>query len=271
MGDSELGTADFTAMLDLLGATHETAGSEQFSRVLLEKLLSLVRCDTISYNEIGLRDGSTHVTFEPFLVPTPESEEAFARLVPEHPLVSDFVRTGDPRPRLLSEFVSQRQLHRLDLYHEVFRPLETEYQLAFSVAVEDRTLIGLALNRHRSDFSPRDLAVVARLQPHLAAAFDHAVLRGRQAEVVRRQDALSARLSVLTVREREVAALVSGGSTNRRTARALLISERTVEKHVANVLRKLGARSRAELATLLHPVPGPATSEPAAPDPPCAP
>ena len=253
MGDFELGTADFAAMLDLLGAVHKSVGSVEFSQILSAKLTSLVRCDTISYNEIGLRDGSTYVTFEPAVVPSPESSAAFARLAPEHPLVSDFVRTGDPRPRLLSEFVSRRELHRLDLYHEVFRPLETEYQLAFSVAVADRTLIGLALNRHRSDFSLRDLTVVARLQPHLAAAFDHAALRGRQAETVRRQDLLSARLSVLTVREREVAALVSGGCTNRRTARALLISERTVEKHVANVLRKLGARSRSELATLLHP------------------
>src|SRR5690606_3074801 len=52
----------------------------------------------------------------------------------------------------------------------------------------------------------------------------------------------------LTKREREVAALVAQGKTNRAIARALRIGERTVEGYVANGLSKLGFRSRAQLA-----------------------
>ena len=52
----------------------------------------------------------------------------------------------------------------------------------------------------------------------------------------------------LTAREQQVARLVAGGSTNRQIARALGISEKTSETHVHNIIRKLGARNRAEVA-----------------------
>ncbi|HZQ38611.1 MAG TPA: tetratricopeptide repeat protein, partial [Dehalococcoidia bacterium] len=52
----------------------------------------------------------------------------------------------------------------------------------------------------------------------------------------------------LTTREREVAALVARGLANRAIAEALVLSERTVEYHVGNILAKLGAGSRAQVA-----------------------
>ncbi|MFI6024609.1 ATP-binding protein [Amycolatopsis magusensis] len=51
----------------------------------------------------------------------------------------------------------------------------------------------------------------------------------------------------LSPRERDVARLVAGGSTNREIAEVLFLSRRTVEQHVANVLRKLDLHSRADL------------------------
>ncbi|MFE3289133.1 ATP-binding protein [Rhodococcus sp. NPDC059234] len=53
---------------------------------------------------------------------------------------------------------------------------------------------------------------------------------------------------LLTRRERQVAALVPQGRTNRQIARALGISEKTVEVHVHHIMGKLGASSRAEVA-----------------------
>jgi DNA-binding NarL/FixJ family response regulator len=55
----------------------------------------------------------------------------------------------------------------------------------------------------------------------------------------------------LTVTEQRVADLIAGGATNRETAAALFISVRTVETHVAAIYRKLGVRTRAELARTL--------------------
>lgn len=52
----------------------------------------------------------------------------------------------------------------------------------------------------------------------------------------------------LTAREREVAHLILGGLTNRQIADELAISGRTVGAHVQNILNKLGASNRAQIA-----------------------
>jgi DNA-binding CsgD family transcriptional regulator len=51
----------------------------------------------------------------------------------------------------------------------------------------------------------------------------------------------------LTAREREVAELVSQALPNREVARALVLSERTVESHVRSILAKTGLKSRTEI------------------------
>lgn len=51
----------------------------------------------------------------------------------------------------------------------------------------------------------------------------------------------------LTARERQVAERVAQGESNREIAGALVVSERTVETHVTNILNKLGFTSRAEI------------------------
>jgi DNA-binding NarL/FixJ family response regulator len=53
---------------------------------------------------------------------------------------------------------------------------------------------------------------------------------------------------VLTAREFEVLGLLAQGLTNSEIAHALFVSPRTVETHRASVQRKLGLRTRAELA-----------------------
>ncbi|MGH3087859.1 MAG: response regulator transcription factor, partial [Rubrobacteraceae bacterium] len=53
---------------------------------------------------------------------------------------------------------------------------------------------------------------------------------------------------VLTAREEEISALVARGFTNRSIAEELSISERTVDTHVSRILKKLGLRSREEVA-----------------------
>ena len=53
----------------------------------------------------------------------------------------------------------------------------------------------------------------------------------------------------LSRREREVAAMVAAGMTNREIAGRLFIAERTAEGHVERIRNKLGMRSRTEVAT----------------------
>ena len=51
----------------------------------------------------------------------------------------------------------------------------------------------------------------------------------------------------LTGREREVAALIGQGKTNSEIAAELVLSKRTVETHVSNILSKLGLTGRGQI------------------------
>jgi DNA-binding CsgD family transcriptional regulator len=52
----------------------------------------------------------------------------------------------------------------------------------------------------------------------------------------------------LTAQEQAVAELVAGGATNKEAARALFLAEKTVQYHLTRLYRKMGIRSRSELA-----------------------
>ena len=55
--------------------------------------------------------------------------------------------------------------------------------------------------------------------------------------------------SPLTSRETEILRLVSTGMSNREIATTLVLSEHTVHRHIANILRKLSLSNRAAAAT----------------------
>ena len=52
----------------------------------------------------------------------------------------------------------------------------------------------------------------------------------------------------LTVREREIAVLIAQEKFNREIADVLVLSERTIETHVSNIMLKLGYTSRKQIA-----------------------
>jgi DNA-binding CsgD family transcriptional regulator len=90
-----------------------------------------------------------------------------------------------------------------------------------------------------------------------AAALDAPVTRRpislRQAE--------KAAYGGLTARERDVAALIAQGKSNREIAEALVLGERTIETHVGNILSKMQFSSRSQVAAWAVEVRLPSTSQ----------
>ncbi len=97
----------------------------------------------------------------------------------------------------------------------------------------------------------------AEVAPWLGGAEDRFAERGLPALSRRCRDVL-AEMSLnpwaaagVSAREADVLRLLAEGLTNKDIAARLDLSPRTVEKHVESLLRKVGARSRTELATRL--------------------
>jgi LuxR family maltose regulon positive regulatory protein len=72
----------------------------------------------------------------------------------------------------------------------------------------------------------------------------------RRTKVTLPAEVVDTPLGGLSRRELEVLALVAEGRTNRDIAERLVLSEHTVNRHVANILRKLGLTSRTAAASL---------------------
>jgi DNA-binding CsgD family transcriptional regulator/Tfp pilus assembly protein PilF len=110
----------------------------------------------------------------------------------------------------------------------------------------------------RRDEATAKAAQSRALVETLAATIDDDRLREQfraaalDAPVARRPGSLrqteKAAYGGLTARERDVAALIAQGKSNRDIAEALVLGERTIETHVGNVLSKLRFSSRSQIA-----------------------
>jgi DNA-binding NarL/FixJ family response regulator/tetratricopeptide (TPR) repeat protein len=100
-------------------------------------------------------------------------------------------------------------------------------------AFEELTRCGAA---HDRDEAARELRALGKRVPRRGAA----------------GEAGAVGLDALSSREREVAALVADGRTNREVAAALHLSEKTVENHMSRIFGKLGVTSRLQLATAVE-------------------
>ncbi len=110
----------------------------------------------------------------------------------------------------------------------------------------------------RAEDARREFTAARALIEQLAANIPDARLRDRFLErataLLPRAYRLSpastatARYGGLSARERDVATLIAGGKSNGEIARALVLGKRTIETHVANILTKLDAASRREIA-----------------------
>ena len=113
--------------------------------------------------------------------------------------------------------------------------------------------LGLFLRRRRHIVEAREplrqaLDLAERCGARPLAAFAGAELRIAGARPRRTRLTGSA---ALTTNEARVAELAAAGRTNAEIAHALVVSRKTVEKHLGATYRKLGIRTRTELARAL--------------------
>lgn len=226
--------------LALVRAVQEAPSLEAYRREVLG-LGELVPCNAIGYNEVSLESEDLLLVLEPQEKAFDGIEEAFARNADQHPVIRRHRETGDPGPHALSDFLSEEELHDLDLYREVYARMDAEDQLSFVLPSPPGITVGIALNRPTRGFSAEERDLIELIRPHLTQAFRDARLRETTAPLS------STRLSKLglTEREAEVVRLLVDGMSAAATAEQLSISHHTARHHIASVYEKLGVSTRA--------------------------
>jgi DNA-binding CsgD family transcriptional regulator len=174
----------------------------EFRTGVLPVLRGLIDADMASYNEISRSPRGAIVTADPFDSlgsATSERRSRFAEIVWQNPLAAHFAHTGDSSAQRMSDFVSRRELHRLELYDEYYRELGTEYQLAFTVPA-DACLIGITLSRTgRRDFAAQDRELLDQVRGLVVPLYRNLLDRDRLRAVLAAIDQAGARAGPLAV------------------------------------------------------------------------
>ncbi|QIF01381.1 helix-turn-helix transcriptional regulator [Roseimicrobium sp. ORNL1] len=160
--------------------------------------------------------------------------EPFGALIHQHPCFKLQSELGITTPLKISDFITQRELHDLGLYQEVYKYLGIERQMALSVHPAPGELVSMVLSSSTRDYTERDRVVLSLLQPAIQRAF--AVMRHRTL------------FASLSSREAEVLSWVAEAKTNKEIALILGISARTVQKHLETIFTKLGVETRTAAA-----------------------
>jgi len=198
-------------------AVSETAGAIPRARLLP------------AYAEINLAAGDVHSAR------AAAAELADTAAVLRAPLLRALAATADGRV-LLAHGEAQSALSRLRTAASLWLELGAPYEVArvraeigtACHALGDADGAALEAGSARAAFAQLGAAPdVARLQP-------------------------SGSVNVLSARETEVIRLIAAGESNRQIAAALVISERTVERHVSNIFGKLGITSRAAATAYVY-------------------
>jgi DNA-binding CsgD family transcriptional regulator len=192
-----------------LSETHQ----EPFPHHLLESLRGLIGSDQTLYSELDRVEErvlvGTHVGNDHDDAP---GEEAFWALRHEWASCAYEDRTLDFSAHKLSDFVTMRELKRLQIYSDYFRPSGVEYEISVGLpAPLTHTKLFLFFNGpDRRDFGERERTILELLRPHLVSRYDLMQTRRRAA----------AALAALETSDEPLIVLGEGGRPEFATPRA---------------------------------------------------
>jgi DNA-binding NarL/FixJ family response regulator len=181
--------------LNATAALAELRELEEFPARATAVLRELIPCEHCGYNAIDLETGHAVVVANPRETVFEGGPEILGRLGHQNPLIVRAL-AGERGVQRLSDHISRRDLHRTELYQDVYRRILLEFQLGLRLSDVGRSLgrsgqfVGLSLARHHRDFSKADMLMLDLLRPHFAAtlerlhelALTRAVLAGTAAD-----------------------------------------------------------------------------------------
>jgi DNA-binding NarL/FixJ family response regulator len=153
------------------------------------------------------------------------------------------------RPDLCVLDVGMPRMTGLQATREIRAHLPGTQVLILSMHDDERYLFealkagaaGYVLKREADQALVGAVRAIERGQPFLTNAAERTLIRRWMEEGAEGPD------EPLTAREQQVVKLIAEACTNAQIAATLHVSEKTVESHRANVLRKLGMRDRVQL------------------------
>lgn len=252
---ADLSQRDYEHMLDMAVAVLESRTPESMWHLVGQEILEVLHATTTIFVDLRWREKTGHSEgWAPEWVGrTPLAELVGRRMRQQHPLFR-YTASGQRRPATVDEVCDRMDWLRSDCYHEAYEIYGTTRQMALPLPATGEVIRGFIMGRPGKDFTRRETALAARLQPLLRSVDIHVreMRRLRRVDEGEREPAdpeQKARGLGITPRELTVLNVLAEGLTAAAIARRLGISVRTVHAHLDRLYRKLGTRDR--LSTVL--------------------
>jgi hypothetical protein len=173
---------DLRALLDFLRTNYIAHDLPEFREYVITALPQLVPSEVTGYNEVDTRQWHNEDIIRPIeKMDFRDSFQLFNRHIRERPLINYLARTQVPAVLKFSDFLTHRQFARTGLYQEFFRRLGTRHQIAVTLKLGKRAIVGIALNHYR-DYTERGRLLLTLVRPHLVQAYENALSITRMKE-----------------------------------------------------------------------------------------
>lgn len=187
------------------------------------------------------RAGGFDVVFSNNDAPPLEVLLAYVQVKDRYDLWKSDLGVQAGRPVFLRDYYSRRQFRDLDMYATTYRAAGLDNHCAIPLCAEEGWSVFFSVQRRGGrDFTERDRAVLALLQPHL-----------RNARCLARERTSTGPVEVadfaglgLTPREMEVFFWLMEGKRNPEIGHILRLRTDTVKSHVERIFAKLHVESR---------------------------
>ena len=250
---SRLSSKDFDLMNRAILELYSYRDADDFARAVPGIFLSVISADFFTMLDAEVPSGGGKMKAVGFWESERRIDRAVIRAMEDavagHPFTRYTAEGGSPTALKISVAFTTHQFQNSALYQEFCRRLDARRLLAAACFLNEDGLSTLNVSRDsfRYDFTERDRLMLNLLRPHFIQARRNAILATAERKAPRQ----TLEAYRLTPREMEIAGWVGRGKTNSEIAVILRAKPRTIEKHMENILEKLGVENRTAAAVLI--------------------
>ena len=197
----------YATLVRLLPELYSAQTLESLPRHVTGLLPRLISADSSGYNETNFArrrfEALSHPSAE--TIGIPDAPETLARLMHQHPMVVHN-RNSDQRALKMSDLISRRRFHRLELYEMVYRPARVEYLMTGGFELSPGNIVTVGFGREASDFSEDERDLLNLFRPHLRQAYANAeAMTTFQSQLECREELIEERVNTAVVVVRDLA------------------------------------------------------------------
>jgi DNA-binding CsgD family transcriptional regulator len=240
-------------LFDAVYEMHAAADHSDFMAAVAAGLGRLIKTNLCVVHVLDRNDGRLVHAMVPPNPFTAEEIQYYTDHSQENPLVAYYARTGDKKARRVSDVMPVADWLASNYYRHTLARLAYPHFLALPFKIDATIVAALSFNRAGRNFTSRDCALLDAFASHFQLAWQRHANPWAPKAAPSTSTWKQLRELGLTARESDVVFWITEGKQNREIAGILGLSLFTVQKHVANVLRKKNIESRHALTThVLH-------------------